>query len=78
MDIFLYGWRKPRHDKMVPKRQAVLAFGMAGNSMDLEEVSRKKSARKGELTWGDPAVYHCPPLKETQRAGFDLVFSDHL
>ncbi|CAG0894850.1 unnamed protein product [Darwinula stevensoni] len=25
-DIVLYGWKKPRHDKMGPKRRAIIAY----------------------------------------------------
>ncbi|CAG0893137.1 unnamed protein product [Darwinula stevensoni] len=74
VDIILYSWRKPRHNRMGPKRRVILSW----TGGDLEEESRKKSPPKGEFRLGDPPVYNRPSLKETRKAGFDLVFSHHV
>ncbi|CAG0900260.1 unnamed protein product [Darwinula stevensoni] len=74
VDIFSYGWRKPRPDTLVPKRRAFLVWRDVGP----EEVSREKFIPKGEYLLGDPPVYNCPSFKEIQRAALDSAFSDRL
>ncbi|CAG0899356.1 unnamed protein product [Darwinula stevensoni] len=70
LDIVLYGWRKPRHDKMGPKRLVVLTWR---DTLQQEGGSTKKSPG---VAWGDSPVYNPQSLNDTRRAGFDLVFSD--
>ncbi|CAG0899702.1 unnamed protein product [Darwinula stevensoni] len=68
LDLLLYGWRKPRKDKIGPTRTTMLT---------LEAESRKKVALDPGPPWGYAPVYTRPSLKDTQRAGFDLAFSNY-
>ncbi|CAG0902126.1 unnamed protein product [Darwinula stevensoni] len=71
-DIALYGWKKPRHDKMGPKRRAIIAW----KNEDFEASGENHP--RGVQAWKDIPVYDSPPLKDTRGSAFDLLFSDHL
>ncbi|CAG0892288.1 unnamed protein product [Darwinula stevensoni] len=74
-DIVVYGWRKPKHDKMGPKRRAILDCP-AGKHTDIDDLMRKKNRGKADFPWGEPPVYNMPSARETRSAGFDLAFSE--
>ncbi|CAG0894528.1 unnamed protein product [Darwinula stevensoni] len=45
LDMFLYGWRKPRQDKMGPKRRAILDFSLLG--ITIEHLEAEGLREKG-------------------------------
>ncbi|CAG0904442.1 unnamed protein product [Darwinula stevensoni] len=74
-DLLLYGWRKPRHDRIGPKRLVIITMR---ERPEMEGKSGKKEAEKTVLTWEDPPIYNPPSFEETWIAALDLAHSRKL
>ncbi|CAG0902759.1 unnamed protein product, partial [Darwinula stevensoni] len=74
-DLLLYGWRKPRHDRIGPKRLVIITMR---ERPEMEGKSGKKEAEKTVLTWEDPPIYNPPSFGETWKAALDLAHSRKL
>ncbi|CAG0899083.1 unnamed protein product [Darwinula stevensoni] len=72
LDLILYGWRKPRHGRMGPKRLVIITLR---DRPEMDGKSGMKEAEKAGLTWEDPPIYNPPNFEETWKAALDLAHS---